>query len=743
MTEYFSSFIVEPVVRQARRLSRLSGEEAPRFLPAVPEALRTWYPSRLWNTSPPASIGDDENQEHYTAPDATLVGQWATSIPSPPLEAMESVDNEITDDGLSIAEQHHAPVAAPFPSLDPQVAQEPRPARPGEVRAHSETSINPLRELPDRSRIHEEDVRGHSRSDPVARIREEAGASSPASSVELARAIYVNQGQTRSRDGSGTLPADDGNGPMRQKINAIWQGEGTVEQKSQKLHSLMMEQYNSSRLSNQGGSHLPRVMPLSGGPLTPSFLSDGGELRSGSPMSLDLAAEEDKSFHLSTTDTAPTYAPTDTEDATPDTVEAQGESIARHLGCMHYKRNVKLQCDTCKRWYTCRFCHDEVEDHILPRRQTKNMLCMICTTAQPASHTCKKCGEQASWYFCSVCKLWNNDTTKSIYHCEDCGICRLGEGPGKDFFHCKTCCVCMSIGVQSTHRCIERSTKCDCPICGEYLFTSAGTVVFMKCGHSIHESCFKQWCTESYKCPICSKSVVNMESQFRSLDRQIDAQPMPAEYQNTRAYIHCNDCAVKGTTKYHWLGLKCEWCESYNTQQHHLLEADGSGPRHLGHDSATPPVTASPPLPQNVSDEAVAIPNSRAASRRPSISMSELGRPTVSPWLLPQPRNARSVSPTVGNYFGTGLRREEPTTTTTTNTPTPAKEAQQYDFWGRPIAPRQEADPAASGGGVPRPEEKKEEGDWTEDDEMEDEEPEDDDDDDDEDADQIALTGHR
>jgi Zinc-ribbon/CHY zinc finger/Ring finger domain len=733
MSEYFSSFIVEPVVRQARRLSRLStGEE---FLPAVPESVRTWYPSRLWNTSPPASISEDENQENYTGPSSTVVGQWATPIPSPPLEAMESGENDVPN-----AEQSNRAAVAPFPPLEPQIAQQPRPARLGEVRAHSDTSINPLRELPDRSRIHEDDLRGHSQSDPVARVREESGASSGASSVEMVRSLYENNGQTRSRDGSGTLPADDGMGPLRQKINEVWQGEGTVEKKSQLLHLLMMEQYNTARLSSQGLPNPRKRMATSSRPSTPSSLRATDDANPGSPMSLDLAADEAKPFLLCPADLTPTYAPADDDENSADTIETQREVRGPQLGCMHYKRNVKLQCYTCKLWYTCRYCHDDAEDHVLPRQETENMLCMICKTPQPASQTCRTCGEQASCYYCSVCKLWNNDPGKSIYHCDDCGICRLGEGLGRDFFHCKTCAVCMSIGVQSTHRCIERSTKCDCPICGEYLFTSAGTVVFMKCGHSIHDTCFKEWCRASYKCPICSKSVVNMESQFRNLDRQIDAQPMPEEYRNTRAYVHCNDCSMKGTTKYHWLGLKCERCESYNTQQHYLLEADGSGSRPRSDDGSTAPVTASPPLPQNVSDEAVAIPNSRAASRRASFSMSEIGGSSGSPWLLPQVRGARSMSPTVGNYFGTGLGREEQA-----STPTPRAEDLEYDFWGRPLGPRQSPTVLSSQNDILDSEEEEEDDDdWTdgddEDDEMEDDDLEDDDDDD---IDQMALIGHR
>jgi hypothetical protein len=65
------------------------------------------------------------------------------------------------------------------------------------------------------------------------------------------------------------------------------------------------------------------------------------------------------------------------------------------------------------------------------------MLCMLCGHAQPAAQYCKQCGELAAQYYCAACKLWDNDASKSIYHCNDCGICRVGKGIGKDFFHCK------------------------------------------------------------------------------------------------------------------------------------------------------------------------------------------------------------------------------------------------------------------------------------------------------------------
>lgn len=62
-----------------------------------------------------------------------------------------------------------------------------------------------------------------------------------------------------------------------------------------------------------------------------------------------------------------------------------------------------------------------------------------------------------------------------------------------------------------------------------------------------------------------------METHFRNLDRAIDNQPMPLEFRDTKAMVSCNDCYAKSAVKYHWLGLKCAICDSYNTAQLSIL----------------------------------------------------------------------------------------------------------------------------------------------------------------------------
>lgn len=104
------------------------------------------------------------------------------------------------------------------------------------------------------------------------------------------------------------------------------------------------------------------------------------------------------------------------------------------------------------------------------------------------------------------------------------------------------------------------------------MFDSVKRVIFMDCGHTIHHSCFKELLKTSYRCPLCNKSVVNMEIQFRNYDAAIQNQPMPDEYRDTRAVVSCNDCSAKSQTAYHWLGLRCSICKSYNTVALQLLD---------------------------------------------------------------------------------------------------------------------------------------------------------------------------
>lgn len=198
---------------------------------------------------------------------------------------------------------------------------------------------------------------------------------------------------------------------------------------------------------------------------------------------------------------------------------------------------------------------------------------MRCQNVQRPSKNCGKCGEEFALYYCAKCVLYDNDEAKDIYHCDSCGICRLGLGLGIDFFHCDGCQACLSIELMNNHKCIERATMSNCPICGDYMFTSVKPVVYMSpCGHAIHQHCFDEYTKHSYKCPHCQVTVLNMDAQFRVLDKEIEEQPLPEPYSHWICIVSCNDCKGRSKCPYHILGLKCGHCLSYNTVQLKLIK---------------------------------------------------------------------------------------------------------------------------------------------------------------------------
>lgn len=114
-----------------------------------------------------------------------------------------------------------------------------------------------------------------------------------------------------------------------------------------------------------------------------------------------------------------------------------------------------LQTPCCNKVYTCRFCHDEQEAHTVNRKEVTELICVLCDTRQPVQATCQNCHCQFGKYTCLECNLFD-DEDKNQYHCDGCGICRVG---GRDkFFHCAKCNMCLPIQLQNGHT--VRITKC-------------------------------------------------------------------------------------------------------------------------------------------------------------------------------------------------------------------------------------------------------------------------------------------
>ncbi|GBG70275.1 hypothetical protein CBR_g6402 [Chara braunii] len=240
-------------------------------------------------------------------------------------------------------------------------------------------------------------------------------------------------------------------------------------------------------------------------------------------------------------------------------------------GCPHYKRRCKIRAPCCNEVFWCRHCHNDAKNvsgpkrHEILRHQIQKVICALCETEQEAAQVCINCGVCMGEYFCSKCKFFD-DEARGQYHCDGCGLCRVG---GKsNFFHCDRCGCCYTKAIRDDHRCVERAMHHNCPVCFEYLFDSIMQTRVLKCGHTIHEQCLKEMERHNrYACPMCSKSTCDMKLVWQSRDEEIALTPMPVEYQNMKVCILCNDCSARSNVNFHILGHKCSTCGSYNTRR--------------------------------------------------------------------------------------------------------------------------------------------------------------------------------
>ncbi|KAK6979731.1 RING finger and CHY zinc finger domain-containing protein 1 [Biomphalaria glabrata] len=240
------------------------------------------------------------------------------------------------------------------------------------------------------------------------------------------------------------------------------------------------------------------------------------------------------------------------------------ENVTNLDKCNHYTRNCKLKAPCCSVFYSCRFCHDEDNDHEMDRHKVMEVQCKRCDTIQEVRKDCSKCGIIFGEYFCPICRLY--DVPKHQFHCLKCGICRVG--PEDKYYHCDTCNACLSLELKGQHKCIENVSRSLCPICQEFLHTSRSGIEIPRCGHMIHQECLKS-CAEQrlYQCPVCKESLWDMKEVWQEMDEVCAAVQLPEELVHVKLFILCQDCHKTCEQFFNTEGLKCIHCGSYNTTQ--------------------------------------------------------------------------------------------------------------------------------------------------------------------------------
>jgi hypothetical protein len=204
------------------------------------------------------------------------------------------------------------------------------------------------------------------------------------------------------------------------------------------------------------------------------------------------------------------------------------DEVERVYGCTHYKRGVKMLAQCCGQFHVCRLCHDAVNRHKIDRYATELMLCMACRTIQPCQQYCQNpfCARRMARYYCNVCKLWDDEPNKPIYHCPHCRLCRVGQGLDIDYWHCPTCDVCLSIAVRHSHKCrVPRCLKMSCPVCvdPELMFFSREPIVLLPCGHGMHASCYEKYIQKEEQCCVCKAPLTTDEANDNNNDNNNDS----------------------------------------------------------------------------------------------------------------------------------------------------------------------------------------------------------------------------
>lgn len=71
--------------------------------------------------------------------------------------------------------------------------------------------------------------------------------------------------------------------------------------------------------------------------------------------------------------------------------------------------------ECCKKFYTCRLCHNENENHEIDRYKIKTVKCLKCGEVQSISNKCTNCHIQFARYYCDYCHFYNDDPNINIF----------------------------------------------------------------------------------------------------------------------------------------------------------------------------------------------------------------------------------------------------------------------------------------------------------------------------------------
>jgi hypothetical protein len=225
--------------------------------------------------------------------------------------------------------------------------------------------------------------------------------------------------------------------------------------------------------------------------------------------------------------------------------------------CDHYYNYSNIYTPCCDKIYSCIKCHNINADHEINIKEIKHLVCKICDRKQQISDTCKYCSTKFGQYSCIYCLVFENNIN-IFSHCDKCNKC-VSHKNITNLLHCNTCSYCLP----KEHKC-RNNIDLDCCICLEQIDKKTNSIQ-LRCSHIFHELCFESY--KKVKCPLCSKTTTDVQLEYHDLDKDILNTPIPEELKEL-TIIYCNDCENKSSAIYHYKGIKCSICSSYNTHKY-------------------------------------------------------------------------------------------------------------------------------------------------------------------------------
>lgn len=300
----------------------------------------------------------------------------------------------------------------------------------------------------------------------------------------------------------------------------------------------------------------------------------------------------------------------------PDDFFDRNDNLSKTCGHV-VKSCYKMFYSCCNIYDPCLTCH-KVRGFCKKKSIATKITCSKCDVEQEPSTQCISCHIEFAKNYCGICQIWNNN---EMSHCDKCNSCKPHKK--EDLYHCDKCQTCYIKKNLHLHKCINYKES-NCVVCNKSVYNSASIVKNLDCKHTIHKECYNEmYSRENYKCPLCKKSMWDMKSTWENIRTNIKFTPLPKdivpinpndivnspygkfkviekkvidneifwkgeyinlntnqdessnitdlisenllEKDNTRN-IYCNDCNTNSITPYHFYGLECGCCGSFNTQ---------------------------------------------------------------------------------------------------------------------------------------------------------------------------------